>query len=353
VAIHEAFRAAKQPGPDHAESVVEEVRQKIAAEPPVLKATRERRNDVLAAAMRFTGALDTFPSGSLAHGTVNNPVSDGDGGVVLNRRTWPDLGPDGNHIGPEQVMRQMGAYILVALRPKYPNITCKLIKRALVFEFHEPMDDEDPSVDLVICLTRRDKPGFWIPNRDKGGWDASHPQKHTQLMTADPKGLRVFRARIIRLVKAAVKNDDRPVVCPWNISALALQHIVTITSLSEGVAFLLHRMALDLAQGDTPDPARVSAPIKLPDGVSRSTAIGRLSEFASFVDEAIEHYDDEERVLRALVQVWPDQLGARTAEAGKRRLADAFRSVGATSPVVADHFGHQAHKKVRSYGDAA
>ena len=39
------------------------------------------------------------------------------------------------------------------------------------------LDDEDPSVDLVICLTRRDKPGFWIPNRDKGGWDASHPQK--------------------------------------------------------------------------------------------------------------------------------------------------------------------------------
>ena len=76
-------------------------------------------------------------------------------------------------------------------------------------------------------------------------------------------------------------------------------------------------------------------------------AISRLSQFASLVDEALENRDDEGRVLRALAQVWPDQLRERAAAAaGKRRLADAFRSVGATSPVVAGHFGHQAHKKV-------
>ena len=149
MATHEAFRAANKPGPDHAERVVEEVRQEIAAEPPVLKATRDRRNDVLVAANQFNGALDTFPSGSLAHGTVNNPVSDGDGGVILDRRSWPDLGPDGRQVGPDTVMRQMGAFILAVLQPKYPKLTCTLIKRALVFEFHEPMDDEDPSVDLV------------------------------------------------------------------------------------------------------------------------------------------------------------------------------------------------------------
>jgi hypothetical protein len=206
----------------------------------------------------------------------------------------------------------------------------------------------------VICLTRRDKPGFWIPNRDKGGWDASHPQKHTQLMTASPKDLRVFRARVIRLIKAAIKNDGQPVVCPWNISALALRHVTEITSMSEGVAFLLDRMAFDLAQGDTPDPAKVSAPIKPPDGVTRSMAIDRLSQFAALVDDALAHRDHELRVLQALAQVWPHQLRKRAdAEDGKRRLADAFRTVGATSPVVTGHFGHRADKTVSSYGDAS
>lgn len=346
--------AAPGSSADHAERLVDEVRQAIAAEQWVLTETRERRNRVLAAAKQFMGALGTFPSGSLAHATVNNPVSDGDGGLILDRRTWTTLGPDGAGEGPEGVMTRLAAFVLMKLRDEYPELTARLTKRAILFEFHEPMDDEDPSVDLIVCITRRDAPGFWIPNREKAGWDASDPQKHTQLMTANPKDLRVFRARVIRLVKAAIKNDEVPVVCPWNISALALKHITEITSLSEAVAYLLQRMALDIAQGDTPDPAGVSAPIKLPDGVDRSAAIARLSFFAGKVDEALQHRSDRARVLDALVQVWPEQLHKNAkAEAGKRRLADAFRVVGATSPVVTEEFRRPARKVQRSYGHAA
>jgi hypothetical protein len=343
----------QRPGPDHAERVVHEVRQAIAAEQRVLIETRSRRDRVLAVAKRFTGALDTFPSGSLAHGTVNDPVSDGDGGVVLDRRIWDKLGPDGQGVGPGDVIQQLAAYMIDELKADYPRITCQLTKRAILLEFHEPLDDEDPSVDLVICLTRREAPGHWIPNREKNGWDPSHPQKHTGLMTANPKSLRVFRARLIRLAKAAIKNDDEPVVCPWNISALALKHITTVTSLAEGTALLLHRMAFEIAQGDTPDPARVSAPIKLPDGVTRSFAIERLRFFAGRIDEALEHRDDAGRVLAALAEVWPEQL-ARPSEkpVEKRRLADAFRTGGSTSAAVTDHFGRPARKVHRSYGDA-
>jgi hypothetical protein len=65
--------------------------------------------------------------------------------VILDRRGWPDLAPDGVNVGPDAVMRQMGAFILAALRPKHPKTTCTLIKRALVLEFHEPMDTRTPA----------------------------------------------------------------------------------------------------------------------------------------------------------------------------------------------------------------
>jgi hypothetical protein len=348
--------AGTRPGAatNHAERLVDEVRQAIAAERWVLGETRKRRDLVLAAARQFMGALDTFPSGSLAHGTVNNPVSDGDGGVILDRRAWATLGPDGSGDGPDGVMRQLAAFVVVRLSDEYPALTVTLTKRAILFEFHAPMDDEDPSIDLIVCLTRRDAPGFWIPNREKAGWDPSNPQKHTQLMTAKPKDIRVFRARVIRLAKAAINNDDVPVVCPWNISALALRHLTEISSMTEGVAHLLHRMAFEIAQGDTPDPAGVSAPINLPDGVARAAAIERLSFFAGKVDEALHHRFDSERVLEALAQVWPEQLEAQAKSLmDKHRLADAFRTVGVTSPVVTEEFRRPVGKAQRSYGDAS
>jgi hypothetical protein len=62
-------------------------------------------------------------------------------------------------------MRELAEFVCDELRADFPKITYELTKRAILFEFHEPMDDEDPSVDLVVCLTRREEPGFWIPNR--------------------------------------------------------------------------------------------------------------------------------------------------------------------------------------------
>ena len=47
--------------------------------------------------MAIDGALRWFRSGSVAHGTVNKPVTDADCGLVLDRRNerYATLGPDG------------------------------------------------------------------------------------------------------------------------------------------------------------------------------------------------------------------------------------------------------------------
>jgi hypothetical protein len=73
----------------------------LAPEDTVIKEARERRDTSKAAGESFPGALRSYNSGSLAHGTANCPVHqrdkglDADCGVVLDRRAYPTLGPDG------------------------------------------------------------------------------------------------------------------------------------------------------------------------------------------------------------------------------------------------------------------
>jgi hypothetical protein len=352
VTISRASRAASSSAPDYAEQILDEVRQRIAAEKWVLDETRARRNKVLAAAKRFDGALRTFPSGSLAHGTVNNPISDGGGGLVLNRVSWPSLGPDGGGEGPTRVMRLVAEFVAAALRPHYPRRQVDLSgKRAIVFHFHEPMDDEDPSVDLMVCLTRRDAAGFWIPNTKRASWDPSDSETHTRLMTAEPARLRVHRAQVIRLAKAAINghDEDQRALIPWNISAEALSLIRQVGKRSVSLAAFFADLADAIESGPTPDPAGVSAPIKLPDGVKREQAVRRLRFFAHHAEEAVAHRDDHQRALAAWGEVFPKQLPEAPRSAASQH-ADLLRS-GSTGTGVASVFGSTS-KTYSSFGDA-
>ena len=89
---------------DYAGQVLTDVRGQIAADDDVLKEAKERRNLVTKRARSFDGALKSFNSGSVAHGTVNKPVSDADAGIVLDRRTYPELGPDGDDEPPNEIV---------------------------------------------------------------------------------------------------------------------------------------------------------------------------------------------------------------------------------------------------------
>ena len=305
----------------HAEEVLEEIRGDISADDDDLREARDRRDLVLDAVEDF-GVRRTFKSGSVAHGNVNNPVSDADCGAVLDRRSYPDLGPDSEEEeGPEEIM------------DKEPN-----------------SDDVDPSVDLVVALTRKEGSGIWIPNRERGTWDASDPECHTRLLTAEPKSLRRHRARVIRLAKAAIKGDSTPALISFNVEALALEHIVEVDGLIYSLQHFFAEASSSIKAGLTEDPAGVSGKIKLPEGMTRTRAANRLNFFAEKVQEAIDA-EDREAAEAALAELYPDQLpnantSAKEALAGALRTGDerGVRSGLAIAPAA-------VIKPPRSFGD--
>jgi hypothetical protein len=276
--------------------------------------------------------------------------------MVLDRRAHPELGPDDFGAGPCAIVADVARFIHKELIKDWPAVTCEITKRAIVFEFHEPLGaedpQEDPSVDLVVGLTRRDAPGLWIPNTERDSWDPSHPERHTELLTAEPAELRVFRARTIRLTKAVIGGDrEYAVLSSFNIEALAYFLIRTPgpTQL-DGLASLLQASAVSIIDGPTPDPAEVSPAIKLPDGITQEQAVRRLSFFASCAADALRDRYNEQAVLTALSRLFPEELFDAPRPA-KDKLAAAL-AAGNTSGVVTMSFQRPIQKTTSSYGDA-
>jgi hypothetical protein len=334
---------------DYAGQVLADVRRGIAVDDGVLSETKARRNLVKRHAQSYPGALKTFDSGSVAHGTVNKPVSDADCGVVLDRRSYPELGPDGDGVGPDDIAAHVAAHVIVGVREEYPDATCRVCKRAILVEFHAPLESgEDPSVDLIVALTRVDGPGRWIPNTEDHDWDASDPEEHTRLLNGPDAATRVHRARVIRLAKAAVKQDATPVVTSFNLEALALEHVDADDSIAVSLRDLLLGAAGSLSQGLTPDPAGVSDPIKLPDGVLAGAAVARLRRFGECVAAAI-GADSLEEAEAALAELFPGQI---TANAGARQLGAALLLGNAARVRSSFGPGVERVKPSRAYGDA-
>lgn len=243
----------------------------------------------------------------------------------------------------------MADFVLDGVQDEYPDAHAEVSKRAIVVTFREPLDDDqDPSVDLIVALERKDEDGRWIPNTEDHDWDASDSEEHTRLLNGGGKAVRVHRARVIRLAKAAVKQDETPVVSSFNIEALALDHVDPDDTIAESLRDLFVGAADDLVEGDTPDPAEVSDPIKLPDGVSREQAVDRLQEFGDAMDAAIDHADDADRVRTNLAIVFPDYVD--TERSDKDQVADALRA--GDSRKIASTFGRSAGslKRTSAFG---
>lgn len=322
----------------------------VQADDEVLKETRRRRDAVLGVRV-FEGALRSFVSGSIAHGTVITPVSDADGGGVLDRRSFPNLGPDGEGVGPRDIVSKVRDYLLPRVRKEFPQATSRITKRAIKFTFNEPLPSgEDPSVDLVVALTRAAEEGLWIPNTESDSWDASHPEKHTELLTGDPANLRVVRARVIRLAKAWNKQYSDPAVSSFNIEALALSAVKVGQEVDRALATFFSYSADDLSQRLTPDPAGVSPPIKCPD---RDLAVKRLRTAAVALGDALANDGDEDKVVAALSKVFWDFVDVSPSTASKEGLAAAIRTgqVGMLSGKRSTEPQAKKVKKVRSFGD--
>jgi hypothetical protein len=344
------------------QQVLDDVRAQIAPEDAALKEARERRDTTRTAAEAFAGVRHSFASGSLAHGTANCPIHerdqglDADTGVVLDRRSHPTLGPDSeDQDGPTPIVEAMRSHLRRELRPDYPQVRLRITKRAILISFGAPLPGgADPTVDLVVGLERAEAPGLWIPNTETDDWDPSDPEEHTRLLTtrADPKALRVTRARAIRLAKAENKRSAVAPLCSFNLEAFALMFVERGMDQAAALLALWEEGARDLHRRRTPDPAGVSRPIKVQD---RPRAIERLEGAAGRLALALDHDEDEAEVRAALRPLWPDFIPERLAEASKAQTAAALRrrsTLGISGTgVLTTSGGTTLAKQPRSFGD--
>lgn len=331
-----------------------EVRKKIAASEDVLKEARVRRDLVAESAMGIGGSLRWFRSGSVAHGMVNNPVSDADGGLVLDRRSYPELGPEGQGKGPDEVIDKLCRIVRPKLREKYPKAVVGKSRRGLLVKFCEAVTaQEDPSVDLIVTLTRSHADGLWIPDlegkREKDRWSPSHPEKHTQLLTGGAKELRALRARVARMAKAWNKQwgAGNRALSSFNIAVLAWEYVQDSSApLDEALAGWFRYAHDELDTAETEDPAGVSDPIRLL--LPRRDVVKRLEAATDNLKEALANGDDEHKARAALSRVYRDYIDPP----GKTALAAALRtnSVRATKTGIALGTG-VAMKSMRPYGN--
>ncbi|MFI6396261.1 hypothetical protein [Nonomuraea sp. NPDC050540] len=291
----------------HTEETLNDVRSQIDAHSEPLAEARDRLALVRAEAIAFRGALRTYASGSLPQHTFIHPVSDGDGGVVLDRRFYLNLGPDGSGEAPQKVADEMCALLGPAVREVYPKARCSTSKRGPKLCFGEPVDGQDPTVDMVVALTRKDGEGLWIPNLHTNKWEASHPELHVELFTSGAESLRRTRRRVIRLLKAWNKQYNQPGFSSHNLSVWAWEFVEPSMGMAVALSAVFSEAASRVEHGATTiDPAKVSKNVRLL--IPRETAARRLRKAANGLSAALERDDDIDVVLSALSGVYWNYL---------------------------------------------
>lgn len=322
-----------------AEAVIEEILDEIAVPKDVLQEAKKRRNLVLGIAGKHPAGRKGFPSGSVAHGTENKPLEDADCGEMIDRRfeEFRAYGPDASGVGkgPSAFVESFRAFIESQIRQTYPDATATTLgqKRSIKVEFNEPVDfDEwgevDPYVDFIVGLSMAERSGIWIPNLETDSWDPGDPMLHTSLMTErDSRDLRIFRARVLRLAKRAVKRDAASggiaVMCSWNLSALALEFFDEVMSLSVGLEGFLTYASEQIAARLTEDPSdAITDPIRLPEGVTQEQASARLAEMAAAVARANQAYSPQgaRNELKAIFGSEIEKINERASGQMKRAL---------------------------------
>jgi hypothetical protein len=190
-----------------------------------------------------------------------------------------------------------------AVREVYPKARCGTSKRGPKMLFGQPVDGQDPTVDMVIALTRRDGTGIWIPNLHTNTWEASDPERHVELFTSGSESLRRTRRRVIRLLKAWNKQYSEPGFSSHNLTVWAWEFVGPGMGVATALSTVLSKAAARVEAGTaTPDPAGVSRNVQLL--IARPTAIRRLRTAADAVADALNHDDDRSAVLSALSRVY-------------------------------------------------
>ena len=332
------------------ESMLKDVLEILAPDKQTLLAVRTRRDEVLKIVQKYPGILRTYWAGSMAHKTANYNA-DADGGAVLDRRSFLELGPEGNGEGPRGIVKDVRAYVTERLKVNHPSVKFRGTKRGMKITYNEARDNgDDPTVDLIIALTRKGD-GLWIPNLKNDQWNASHPERHTELMREEPVTLRRPRAQVVRLVKGWNTQYKSPCLSSFNITALALECIEDGMNLADGLASFYDHAARELQRVLTPDPASVSPSIKLL--MDRETTLGRLRQARDGIRTAIDQDDVLQTVEDELYQVFYELIEPPSGSNSKPALANILKNGG--SPIgVASGFAtlrtSRPVKTTRAYG---
>lgn len=275
------------------DDLLDEVRRKIEATLAPLDEARIRLALTRKAAGTFRGSLRTYRSGSLAVHTMNEPVTDGDGGLVLNRNYYPKLGPDGSGEAPDDTVDELCAHLGPIIRQTYPNAKMHKSKRGPKIHFGAAVDGQDPTVDLVLAMNRREGAGIWIPNLETGTWDASDPEGHVTLFNTGAPAFRSTRRKITRLAKAWNKQFSSPGASSFEVSVWAYEFVEPGMGVVKGLWTLFDRAATRLEAGDpTKDPSGVSANLLLLKDAS--TVAARLRKAANAMADALSASDDDD-----------------------------------------------------------
>ena len=309
----------------YTQELLDQVSDTTAAQDEPLKEARTRLALVRKIADGFEGSLRSYQSGSLAHHTVVDPVSDGDGGLVLDRVKFPSLGPEGKGEAPKEIIASLCSLLGPEIRKTYPNAKCGTSKRGPKITFGNPLKvngnfpNQDPSVDIVVALTRREGSGLWIPNLDKNIWEASHPEKHTELVASGPRTLVSKRRRIVRLLKAWNKQWDTPAFSSFHLTVLAYEFVKDGTSDADSLLAVLSETASRLASGKaTKDPAGVSRNLKLM--LSRETALDYVTKARDRLDDALSNDSDKEKVATAMSRLFRKHVDAPKSDSQARAI---------------------------------
>ncbi|MEU0107593.1 hypothetical protein ABZ313_19800 [Streptomyces sp. NPDC006251] len=334
----------------YTEDILNDIRGQIDAHPQPLAEARTRLDLVRSSAIGFQGALRTYRSGSLPQHTFIHPVGDGDGGVVLDRRVYPQLGPDGGGETPADITDDLCALLGPAVRKVYPKARCGTSKRGPKITFGQPVDGQDPTVDLVVALTRKAGAGLWIPNLETNSWEASDPERHVVLFTGGEESLRRTRRRVVRLLKAWNKQYGQPGFSSHNLTVWAWEFVEPGMGMAKALSTVLSKAALRVETGGaTRDPAGVSPNVKLL--VGRDVAARRLRTAADGVAEALANDNDREAVLSALSRVFYRYVDAPASDS----LAGKISALRRPSPVTTVALGlggaAAAVRPTRAYGE--
>jgi hypothetical protein len=309
----------------HCDDVIKDVQSQIDASDAPLAEARARLALVKGIAAGFPGALRTYSSGSIAHHTINSPVT-----LEVTEKLCALLGPE--------------------IRVDYPSAQCGTSKRGPKIRFGRPVEDQDPTVDLVVALTRRNGDGLWIPNLKKNTWEASNPELHAALFNGGPDGVRRTRRRVIRLAKAWNRQFTEPAFCSFHLSALALESVQGGLGVPAALGQFFADAAASMRRGNTADPAGLSPPIK--PLIGKDAAIARLDKAADAVGHALGHGGDLAVVRASLATVFWDYIEAPEISP----LAAAVRTLRPRTPVTTSSLGligaAALVKPTRAYGDA-